>query len=130
VVSKKKKTKKQKKTKKNSKEIETTETESFACRKPYKNKYYTIADTQKLEIPINVEIPWAKEKQTKQRIKNRGRYNDLMKNCAAAVELNSIMKRYTNRYSFIILFIYFLFFIIIYFYYLIYYLLLLFIIYY
>eukprot|EP01102_Stenamoeba_stenopodia_P012099 TRINITY_DN377_c0_g1_i3.p1 TRINITY_DN377_c0_g1~~TRINITY_DN377_c0_g1_i3.p1 ORF type:complete len:598 (+),score=172.02 TRINITY_DN377_c0_g1_i3:369-2162(+) len=68
-------------------------------RSPYVKKYYTIAAASRMEVPLNVTIPWAAKKQSATRVKNRGRYYDLIKTCPAAKELDSIIKKHVNSMS-------------------------------
>lgn len=65
---------------------------------PYEWRYYSIAEASKMEIPINVPVPWAKQEQARQRKKNTGRYKKLLRDCPAVKELNRLIKNYVDRY--------------------------------
>jgi len=65
---------------------------------PYPKGYYTIAKAKQMEIPINVKISWAKEKQADIRLQNKGRWTELVRQCPAAKELEKFIVEHVDKY--------------------------------
>jgi hypothetical protein len=96
----KKQKKQQKKQKPQQQQQKPSHLETSQSSINYVQRYYTIKETEKMEIMLNQTISWAQTAQATQRCQNRGRYAKLIKRCPAAMELHKIIESNANRYLF------------------------------